>query len=464
MKKQEMNINLNLYLKTLQELGLFIQDVEKNISYPNYIWEQMGYTKEEMPEMGFLKFVHPDDLENVEKSIEDLLNNTMKQKRILFRMKNKAGDWRWILSTSLGAEYNNKGKILKYFGYDHDVTTEIEAKENAERALKEVEILKSVGEIITYKLNLPETIKAILEQAERVITFTSATVQLLKNDELEIVGVSGLNHQNIMVGTRFPIRDDIPNYLIINNKEAVMVNKDLALKYPGFVDPSGSKILSWMGVPLIYENQVTGIMTFDHSKENQFQQGDLKLAQTFTHQVAIALENSRLYEKAKEQAIRDPLTGCFTRRHLFESIERECDIAKRYGKDLSLIIFDIDDFKLINDNYGHLVGDDVLKRIVELAGLKLRKTDILCRYGGEEFIAVLPSSNIEDAEKASERIRKSILSHLNIPPIVEAVSISLGCTQFKKEDGCQPETIIERADMALYKAKNNGKNQSCSLL
>lgn len=456
MKNGKLNFDIHLYIDKMQELGLFFQDVENKMSYPNKMWGEMGFLQEEMIDMGFLNFVHPDDLQNVKESMEQFLSSKNSPTRSLFRMKTKSGNWRWILSTCLGVEYNDKGKLTKYIGYDHDVSEEIKAK-------KEAETLRSVAEIITSDLDLTQTTKAILEQAERVISFTSASVQLLEGDQLEIVGEKGFKPERNIVGLKFNLSDDIPNTQIIKGKKGILINQGLYQKYKGFDNMPDLNIRSWLGVPLIYKNKITGIMTFDHSLENQFCSEDLRLAEAFGHQVAIALENSRLYEATKELAIKDSLTGCFTRRHLYESLKREYEIAKRYENNLALILFDIDDFKKINDTYGHVEGDEVLKEIVKLTSLMLRKTDILCRYGGEEFVALLPLSNIDEAFTAAERIRQSVYSDLRNPSIKRPISISLGCTIYKSQVDKNPEMIIQRADKALYNAKNNGKNQTCTL-
>lgn len=451
---QKNPINIDLFLPKLRKLGLFIQDLKNNVSYPNQLWEEMGHTPEEMQNMGFLEFVHPDDKPALEESMKNLLEEKEDVIRSLFRMRSKNGTWRWILSTCLGVEFDENGSTLCYVGYDHDVTEEIEAKEIAEKALREAAILRSTGEIITSNLDLPDTIGAVLEQMERIITCSSASVQLLKGNQLEIIGETGFENDNSMIGTKFQITDNTPNYQIIKNKKSIVVNNNIKKNFPDFTDLSKTGIRSWMGIPLIYKDRVIGMMSFDHLEENQFSEEDCKLAQAFANQVAIALENASLYEEAMERVIHDDLTGCFSRGHLFSSLEREAEIANRYGAPLSLLMMDIDNFKQINDKFGHLTGDDVLKETVRLCSETLRKSDILARYGGEEFVALLPSSGLSEAVTAAERIRLSIEKNL-----VHPVTISIGCSCFRKEDFKNIDQFIKRADKALYKAKEKGKNR-----
>lgn len=454
---------MNLYIDKLRKMGLFIQDLENNISYPNAMWNEMGYTAEDMKNEGFLDLIHPDDFERITKSMETFHNNTESMKRTVFRLKDKKGSWRWILSTSLGMEADENGEIKKYVGFDHDITEQIEAKEKAERALKEAEILRSAGEIITSHIDLSDTIKAIFEEAEKVFSFTTATVQLLKKGELEIVGETGNKDGSSLVGLCIPITENIPNNLVINFKIPLLVNEDLLKTYPGYQNFYSYEVKSWMGVPLVNNNQIIGIMVFNHIDVNKFNEDDLRLAKIFANYVAIAMENSRLYEATKELSITDPLTGCYTRRHLYSSLEREISLADRYDRPLSIIIFDIDNFKMLNDTYGHLFGDEVLKEIVKTTMETIRKTDTLCRFGGEEFVVVLPSSDLKESFTAAERIRLAISSKKSIPGSNKHVTVSLGCSTYKSSDKSEVGHILSRADQALYLSKENGRNQTSSI-
>ncbi|MBB6479413.1 sensor domain-containing diguanylate cyclase [Spirochaeta isovalerica] len=449
------------FISKLRQLGLFIQDVENNIAYPNYIWEEMGYEPEDMVNGGFLKYVHPDDLESVEKKLKDCLVSNDDLVRSLFRMKSRSGEWRWILSTSLGVELNDKGEIAGYIGYDHDVTEEIRAKENAEKSFREAETLRSAAEIITSHLSLEETIEAILEQADRVISFTCASVQLLKGDNLEIVGGRGFRSDVEIKGLRFSLEEDIPNSKVIKDKKPLIINDRISETYSGFRVLDDELTRSWMGLPLLFQNRITGLLAFNHREEKQFSPEDLPNAQAFAHQVAIALENARLYEEAREQAIRDDLTGCYSRGHFFECLRREIDLYERYRGNLALIIFDIDNFKSINDNFGHLTGDKILKDVVKLASSVLRDSDILCRYGGEEFTVLIPSGTIDNAYSAAERVRKIIMTQLPHPDGSRIVTVSLGCSVYSSEDEKNPDRIISRADTAMYRAKKTGRNRTC---
>lgn len=180
-----------------------------------------------------------------------------------------------------------------------------------------------------------------------------------------------------------------------------------------------------------------------------------------------AMEKGRLrrelreaHEKMAEMSTKDELTGLHNRRYFLGVIEREVSRARRYGTDIVLCILDVDHFKRVNDNYGHLAGDMVLSEM----GRKLRKwtrdSDTVCRFGGEEFVVVLPHTNAENAKILGERLRKKIAAHVfKFGKFRFRISISIGMADFAKLKPDSPEQLTDMADQALYQAKQGGRNQ-----
>ena len=160
-------------------------------------------------------------------------------------------------------------------------------------------------------------------------------------------------------------------------------------------------------------------------------------------------------EKFKKLAETDRLTGLYNKGKFNEVLSKEIERAKRYKRYLSLIIFDIDHFKRINDTYGHKVGDEVLKTLSKIIKENIRKTDFAARWGGEEFVILAPETDIEGASKLAEKLRKAVESYTF--PTVKNITISLGVAQYNFEE--KPEDFVVRADMALYKAKEGGRNR-----
>uniref|UniRef100_UPI004047AF93 diguanylate cyclase n=1 Tax=Aliarcobacter sp. TaxID=2321116 RepID=UPI004047AF93 len=164
----------------------------------------------------------------------------------------------------------------------------------------------------------------------------------------------------------------------------------------------------------------------------------------------------KIQEKLREQAYHDELTGIFNRKSYNEKIEEKFDLYKRYKAGFCVAMYDIDNFKNINDTYGHDMGDKVLKEMTKVTKENIRKTDLLFRIGGEEFVIIFPKTKIEEGFLVAEKIRE-IISNLVIIP-KEKITISIGITQTKKEDTIQ--SIYERIDKLMYESKINGKNQT----
>ena len=164
-------------------------------------------------------------------------------------------------------------------------------------------------------------------------------------------------------------------------------------------------------------------------------------------------------KEIREKAIRDPLTGVYNRITFDESLKQEIEEERRYKDSIfSLIMFDIDHFKHVNDEYGHPAGDRVLQELAELVQKKVRKVDIFARWGGEEFIILAPRTDSKQAYQTAERLRKSIEEYNFISE--ENITCSFGAAQYKQ--GESEENLLERVDQALYKAKKSGRNQTIS--
>ena len=174
----------------------------------------------------------------------------------------------------------------------------------------------------------------------------------------------------------------------------------------------------------------------------------------------LALQTSqRLQEEINEQARRDVLTGAFNRRAFEEHAGREWALAERQGLPLSMLTVDIDHFKSINDRYGHPTGDATLTQISSAAQSSLRTSDIWCRYGGEEFVALLPNSTLEQAETIAERLRAAVeMTVITTPAGTATVTVSIGVAEGKPPQGHWTE-VLATSDAALYQAKTDGRNR-----
>jgi diguanylate cyclase (GGDEF)-like protein len=189
-----------------------------------------------------------------------------------------------------------------------------------------------------------------------------------------------------------------------------------------------------------------------------YTQEQIGLLETIATQAAIAVQNARLYDQMKQMAITDPVTGLHTRRHFTALGRSEVERALRYGRRLGVLMVDIDHFKRVNDSYGHNAGDVVLHEIAQVCRRALRQTDIVGRWGGEEFAIVLPEADRDGAALIAERIRRMV-SEMSIAILDERirVTVSVGVAGLG-EACCSLEMLIDSADRALYAAKQAGRN------
>jgi len=193
------------------------------------------------------------------------------------------------------------------------------------------------------------------------------------------------------------------------------------------------------------------------TRRRRFAEQEMEHLENLMGQLIYPLRNAVWYQRALQAAKIDALTGANNRASLNETLEREIELAHRHNYALSIVMFDLDHFKLINDNYGHVTGDDVLRECVKCCEQALRSTDMLFRFGGEEFAIILPGVNANGASLAAERIRKIIEKHVfNSRQGAVPVTISVGTASVTLQDTAK--TIIERADKGLYLAKNAGRN------
>ncbi len=209
-------------------------------------------------------------------------------------------------------------------------------------------------------------------------------------------------------------------------------------------------------LPLIVNDQAIGLITV---WGNQIQQSDQSTLMILAMQIANVIEKNRLYQKIQQLAITDSLTGFYNRRGLEELGKHEIERAIRFNRPLTTLMIDIDHFKLVNDSFGHPVGDEVLVQLAHRLKSKLRDVDILCRYGGEEFFVMLPETDKDNAYLIADRIRRLIHEHsFSTSAGLINITISIGICYLSK-NVFDLEDMVNYADQALYQAKQNGRNK-----
>ena len=215
---------------------------------------------------------------------------------------------------------------------------------------------------------------------------------------------------------------------------------------------------STMVAPLVLGQEVLGALSLSASLPSIFSEDDLRLLTSFAATATAAIHNAILYSEIQNLAATDPLTGQLNRRTFFELAQREIERFQRFGRPISWIMFDVDWFKQINDKHGHAVGDQVLISIAERCCQVIRHVDVFGRYGGDEFVLLLPETDHHMAHEVADRLRISVSQ---APMMTDAgpiqVSISIGITQ-STEETADLGLLLNKADQALYKSKRAGRD------
>ena len=209
-------------------------------------------------------------------------------------------------------------------------------------------------------------------------------------------------------------------------------------------------------------DQVIGIVSVARG-DRAFTHGERELFAYLTNQASVSVENVDLHETVQRQAVTDELTGLFNHRRFQEVMTAEVERARRYGHELGLIMLDIDNFKTVNDTYGHIQGDMVLREVARVLRQSSREIDEPARYGGEEMAVALPQTDLEGAYQFAERVRRRIEA-LELP-LVDGdgslrVTASFGVASLATADGATKGSLVAAADGALYEAKRSGKNRT----
>ena len=212
---------------------------------------------------------------------------------------------------------------------------------------------------------------------------------------------------------------------------------------------------------MIAEGEALGVLHLRYeSDRGQTRESDRVLAVTVADQIALALANLRLHHSLREQSIRDPLTGLYNRRYMEDSLERELRRGERHGTPVAVVVMDLDHFKDINDTLGHEAGDAFLAAFGEFLRTHTRMEDIACRYGGEEFVLIMPGASLDDASARATQLREAAgrLTIGHRGGTLGPVTLSLGIAVFP-DHGTTERSILRAADASLYRAKQRGRDR-----
>ncbi|MCL5058044.1 MAG: sensor domain-containing diguanylate cyclase [Actinobacteria bacterium] len=365
---------------------------------------------------------------------------------------------RTAISGKLGREHENDRKDLWEL-------QELNTLLNREKT--EVE-----KELRTYKINHEKISKNVaelftLQMVSDTINSTLELDRLLNTVNDIIVGIMGVNTCTICI---FEENQSGVRYLVSNEKRYDLLDniRNRALYYLDKIDKLSDKIFMEevkdfepvtriTFTPVIKNKFLLGVIITGHTEDNLFDAEDARFMEIICNQISMAIENAKLYEKVNTMANTDFLTGLYNRTYFFSCFDKIlANIPEE--RTLAVAMFDIDDFKIVNDTHGHDAGDAVLKGMTGIIKNMIRKDDVFARYGGEEFILIMQNisgeKGLERLNQIREIIQDTIFDHNGISL---SITVSIGAAFYEKED--TQDTLIKKADLALYKAKNTGKNR-----
>jgi diguanylate cyclase (GGDEF)-like protein len=247
---------------------------------------------------------------------------------------------------------------------------------------------------------------------------------------------------------------------ILERKQPILIpdvqQSELAADLRAFIDKYS--VVSLLAVPIQTTDRVLGAYISMSSALQPLTEEDLLTAAELGDFTAMALENARLFEELQRSAITDSLTGVYNTRFFHEVLAREAARADRYSTPLSLLMIDVDTFKMINDTYGHVVGNKVLTQLSRIIERTVRNTDFVFRCGGDEFGVVLPGTHLEGAFKAAEKVLYTVQTSeiLTLLGYSGSVTVSIGVSEYRR--GSHFETLVAEADQALYSSKRSSRN------
>lgn len=326
--------------------------------------------------------------------------------------------------------------------------------------------LKGLTERLSLCLYLEDTSKVLSSEVNKLFGDEDTTVILyLFHSRTGELGLSSSQKGQMRVNIKSK-QGDIYDQWLIKTMQPLSIedtNSDYRFDMEKVKQDDSRNIRSLISTPLMIGKKSLGILRVDSTKVHKFGTEDLRFLQTIGDLGAVAIENAQLFERVEKLAIRDSLTELYLRKYLFDRIPEEIGRHLKSGAKLSFIMIDLDYFKKYNDEYGHTAGDIVLRTVsMLLSELFNQPGNLVCRYGGEEFCVLLPDCGKEEALELANKIRRKVASQeIVLRRKKTRVTMSLGVSTFP-DDATTKDDLVQKADQALYKAKEAGRNRVCA--
>ncbi len=346
---------------------------------------------------------------------------------------------------------------LKYKELLEKRSEQIERVNNElEGSVKELSMLYNFGQYIISTVDMNELLRIITTAIVDTLNYKECAILFKEDNLLRIVSAWGFEDNARLIGIEFGLEEGISGAVASTGKPLLINDtskESRYLHYKGQTHKEGS----FLSVPLKYKNIVIGVLNVSNDMPGSLTKKDIDFLTAISAQIAVVIENARLYEQTKELSITDDLTGLFNRRHMRVVLDKEWERSNRYHQPLSLLMIDLDLFKAYNDRFGHLKGDEALAIVSQIIRMNIRGIDVPIRYGGEEFLIILPDTPAAGALATAEKLRKAIgdaFTENNTPML----TISLGAVSYPEQMFETIHEFLYASDVALYEAKRKGRN------
>jgi diguanylate cyclase (GGDEF)-like protein/PAS domain S-box-containing protein len=457
-------------------------------------FDYTGLRIEQLEGLGWQTIIHPDDLDGCASKWKDALH-TGDPYEVEYRLRGKDGTYRWFLGRANPIR-NPAGEIVKWFGSCTDIENQkqnqqvleeqilertvqlaetntrlqeemlekdfarSELDQQNERMLEELKkrseraaMLAKMGELLQSCISRDEVFAAALGYAPKIFPAVPGALALLdaSRNLTEVIGSWSDCHLPALVfepASCWALRTGHPHLVLAGDPTAPCVHAE------------GVKN-TYLCTPILAQGETLGMVHFQATDEApKMDASELSFKTTFAGQVGLSIANIRLREALRTQSVRDSLTGLYNRRYLEETLEREVRRAARAAQSLGFLMIDLDHFKSFNDTYGHDAGDAVLRETALFLAKGIRAEDFVCRFGGEEFVVILPTADLESSRARGERLRLKMreLTIMYHGKSLGMVTISVGVAAFP-EHGRSPKELMAAADAALYQAKRGGRDR-----
>lgn len=427
-------------------IGIILVDTQtgKVLNANPAMEEILGYTTQELKETWLVDITFPEDIGLTLKSFEELRTSSREYHQLEKRYFRKDGELIWVhMTTSLVKDTEGQAGFI--FGMIEDITN---------RKLTEDKLKWNESLLRMMASSSPQAFLIVDSSRERISYFNRRFCQIWGMEDLETPLQNGEVKYNEIISHIARLLKNAPSFVALAEALQDLDNRQVI---ENEIELRDSRMIRHYSTQMRDEEggYVGRLHIFEDITERK--QLECSLAQA-------KLEAEKAKEEAERLAFTDYLTGLYNRRAFISMLKMELDRAKRKQESISLILLDVDNFKLINDTYGHLAGDAVLQEISKVVNENLRRYDFVGRYGGEEFIICLPDTTGDKALVIAERIRRMIASEEIPIPESEAiaqVTVSMGISPLGPEEPRNLDLLIKNADIVLYEAKKLGRNRVC---